>query len=146
MMGSWRCRRFRKLVDEDVRFLSERESAFVAKHRAECAACRLAETQGALALSMLRMSAMEVEVAPSFEERVLRRYKVQRAHESLKFWSPALIGAAVAGVAVLAGLQIVLNSSNLPSLRPLSGEAHRLKDRTPVFPDLSRDVSRPPAR
>jgi hypothetical protein len=146
-MGLWFCSRFKRLVNErNDRPLKDREIAFLARHRARCAPCRLAETQGAHALSMLRLSAMDVEVMPSFEERVMRRYKVQRVHESLRFWSPALIGAAVASVLVLAGLQIVLNSSRMPTLQPPTGEARRLIDHSPTFPEILRTTIGPSVR
>jgi hypothetical protein len=95
---------------------------------------------------MLRMSAIEADAAPQFEERVLRRYRVQKVHQSLSFWSPALIGACVAAVLVLAALQIVSNSSRLPALRSPGAEAQRTIDRAPVFPDLDEAPVRSIAR
>ena len=141
------CARFQRLAHEDFdRRLTSREQEFLAKHRSACAACRLAETQGALALSMLRMSAIDADPAPQFEERVLRRYRVQTVHESLHFWSPAIIGAFVASVLVLAALQIVSNSSKLPAIRTPGSEAHRTVERTPAFPEITPSPSRPVAR
>jgi hypothetical protein len=146
-MGLWDCTKFKRLANEkDDRELSHREIRFLSSHRRECAACRLAETQGAHALSMLRSASMDVDVTPGFEERILRRHKVQKVHESLRFWSPALIGAAVASVVVLASLQIVLNSSKLPTLRPPTGEAHRMVGPSPSFPDIIPDSIRSSVR
>lgn len=133
------CRRFRRLAHETQdRALTHREQGFLESHRRRCAACRLAETQGALALSMLRMAAIDAQPAPQFEERVLRRYKVQRVQASLQFWSPALIGAFVAGITVLAALQIVSNSSSLPALQTPGGQAYREVGKSPVFPTVDR--------
>jgi len=141
------CGRFQRLsLEAHDRELSLREEAFLVTHRHACAACRLAETQGALALSMLRMAAIEPEAAPQFEERVLRRYRIQTVQQSLGFWSPAIIGACVAGVLVLAALQIVSNSARLPALRSPGAEAHRTVDRAPAFPDLAATPVRPVAR
>lgn len=141
------CKRFQRLSLEDHdRPLAPRESEFLATHRRACASCRLAETQGALALSMLRMAAIDPEPTPLFEERVLRRYRVRTVHQSLSFWSPAIIGACVASVLVLAALQIVSNSSKLPSLRTPGAEAHRTIDRAPAFPDIGSTPTLPRAR
>ena len=137
MIGGLSCRRFQRLAREDHdRVLTAREDEFMIKHRRSCTSCRLAETQGALALSMLRMAAIDAEPGPLFEQRVLRRYRIQIVHESLNFWSPAIIGACVAGVLVLAALQIVSNSSRLPAIRAPGTEAHRSIDRTPAFPEI----------
>lgn len=147
MIGGLFCRRFQRLVLENHdRLLTQRELDFLATHRRACAACRLTETQGALALSMLRMAAIDAEPAPQFEERVLRRYRVQKVHESLSFWSPAIIGACVASVLVLAALQIVSNSSKLPAIRTPGTEAHRSVDRTPAFPEIVSTPTRPVAQ
>jgi predicted anti-sigma-YlaC factor YlaD len=142
-MGLFSCKRFRRLVHEDLdRELTIREQTFLEAHRRSCASCRLAATQGALALSMLRMAAMDPEPAPQFEERVLRRYKVEAVRASLQFWSPALVGALVAGVAVLAALQIVSNSARLPALPTPGGQAFREVGRSPAFPDIGRTPPR----
>lgn len=49
-----------------------------------------------------------------FEERILRRVKVTRARESLRYWTPALVGAGIACVAMFSALQMVSVYTPLP--------------------------------
>lgn len=146
-MGLFVCRRFQRLAREAVdRPLAEREERFVSAHRSECASCRRLERQGALALSMLRMAAIDVNCPSRFELRVMRKWQVSTVHESLSFWSPALIGAVVAGVVLMAALQIVTMSSKLPGFKVSAAEARRAPTSAPAFPELERSTHPPVAR
>jgi hypothetical protein len=109
--------------------LQERE--FMAQHRSVCSECRREETQGAFALNMLRLAAVEDEPMESglqFEERVLRRWRVQSTRESVRYWSPAFVGAAIAGLTVLAALQLVSGRPGIPSTTRPPGEVHLQPD------------------
>ncbi|MCC7230008.1 MAG: hypothetical protein IT203_06410 [Fimbriimonadaceae bacterium] len=74
-----------------------------------------------------------------FEERVLRRYRVTSARESVRYWSPAFVGAAIAGLSVLAALQLVINRPGTPATSRPIGEAklERKGENLPLI-DLSR--------
>lgn len=124
------CHKFRRLSNEKHdRELSQAEKNFLDRHRSACAPCRSAETDGALALNMLRQFALEADepCTLQFEERVIRRWRVQHVREGVGYWSPALMGAIVAGVAVLAALQLVTRSSELPRVT-LPGTAEALRE------------------
>ncbi len=120
------CKKFGRLSSEQAdRTLSDSEDRFLSKHRAVCPSCRKAEVTTTCALNMLRMATLEPEVEPMFEDRVLRRLKVQQVRESLNYWSPALIGASIACAVVFVTLRIAsapvqTQRANLPS-----GEARR---------------------
>ena len=83
---------------------------------------------------MLRMATLEPEVAPMFEDRVIRRLKVQQVKESLNYWLPALVGAGIACIVIfvtlhLAAVPVQMKNANLPS-----GEAKK-----EVTPSLELD-------
>jgi len=84
---------------------------------------------------MLRMTgAMEPMAAENFDERILRRHKVETVRAGVRYWSPAMMGAAVAGLVVLAAMQMIAQSSKLPSFKVPGSEA-RLS--SPAIPSLN---------
>ena len=114
------CKRFRRLYNEgDVRDLTREERQFVEEHRDMCDECREFESSAFSSLSMLRDATMEPEVSLAFDDRVIRLVKVQSVRSRLGYWSPALVGAGIACVAIFAALQIAatpakMNKSHLP--------------------------------
>lgn len=121
------CSRFHKFVTEELdRPLSPKEEAFVSRHRESCGDCKDLQAQSSLAMNFLRAAAIDVSVTPAFEERVIRRLKVETTRESLRYWSPAVAGAFVAGLAVVAALQIITRSAEIPSVRFPGAESRRI--------------------
>lgn len=123
------------------RALSLREREYMAQHRSVCTECRREETQGAFALNMLRMAAVEDEPMESglqFEERILRKWRVQSTRESVRYWSPAFVGAAIAGLTVLAALQLVSGRPGIPSTTHPAGEV-RLQQDPGRLPEIELD-------
>ncbi|MDR3690190.1 MAG: hypothetical protein P4L46_12475 [Fimbriimonas sp.] len=101
------CKKFIRLSNEQAdRSLSVPEERFLDKHRRVCSECRKAEVSASYALNMLRLATLEPEVAPMFEDRVLRRLKVQQVKESLNYWSPALLGAGLACAVIFVTLHL----------------------------------------
>ncbi|MFI5387236.1 MAG: hypothetical protein ACHQ50_14085 [Fimbriimonadales bacterium] len=134
------CSKFKRLASEGLdRNLTPREEAFVQNHRKACANCSDLQSQSSLALNFLRASTIDIDVHPMFDERVIRRLRVQSSRESLRYWSPAVAGAFVAGLAVVAALQMITRSSELPHLR-LGGEARRISI-TKISPALDQNPS-----
>lgn len=133
------CRKFQRLVSDSMdRAISCQESSFMDRHRSVCLGCRLAEYQSSLALNMLRESVMEAQRSATFDDRLLRRVRLQFMRARIDYWSPAMFGAAIAGIAVLAALQMITQSSKLPTV-PLAGramEARHVAQPTPDFPSL----------
>lgn len=69
---------------------------------------------------MLRLAALEPEIQPMFEDRVIRRLKVRQVKESLNYWSPALVGAGIACIVLFVTLHLAastsqVNQANLPN-------------------------------
>jgi hypothetical protein len=69
---------------------------------------------------MLRLATLEPEVAPMFEDRVIRKLKVQQVKEGLSYWSPALVGAGIACIVIfvtlhLASSPVQINRANIKS-------------------------------
>lgn len=114
------CKKFGRLSSEQAdRELSAAEDRFLAKHRAVCSECADVERTTSCALNMLRMATLEPEIAPMFEDRVIRRLQVQQVKESLNYWMPALVGAGIACVVIfvtlhLASVPVQMRNANLP--------------------------------
>jgi hypothetical protein len=89
-----------------------------------------------MALNMLRSAMLEPEVEPHFDERLIRRVKVQRVKESLGYWSPALAGAVIAGMTIFAALGLVTRSGQAPQPELNGGQAKRLVEPAREFPSL----------
>lgn len=139
-----KCRRFAYLLNEsEDRSLDGDESSFFERHRATCPKCSQLSKSGA-GLNMMRICALDAEPSFGFDERVIRRLHVAKARASFSYWLPALMGGAVAGLALLAALQMISQPDQLPVFRG-DGEAKRVSS-TPIFPDLKfeRDTERVP--
>ena len=135
------CRRFSRLSNEAIdRDLCEREETFLEKHRTVCASCAATQTQSSFALNMLRASAIDVDISPSFDDRLLRKLRVRTTRESLRYWSPAVAGAFIAGLAVVAAMQMITRSAQLPHVGVPGGEARRIQLVSPAL-DQNIDTS-----
>jgi hypothetical protein len=131
------CRRFRQLLnDREDRPLHGQEEAFLARHREACADCRTCESSHQLSLNMLRSASLDPEPAAHFDERVIRRLRLQQVRESLGYWRPAFVGAMLACVALFATLHVLSLDAPRSSIHLPSGEA--LRERS-AFPELQLD-------
>jgi hypothetical protein len=118
------CQRFKKLWNEqDERPLTQGELRFLEKHRITCEPCREFEASTDSAMSVLREAALNPMVSESFDERVIRRARVQTVRQSLGYWSPALIGGALACITLMAVLQIAAAPVQLKKATLPQGEA-----------------------
>jgi hypothetical protein len=107
-MRSLGCRRFGRILNEVAdREATSRERAFLDAHRTACESCRQEERAACLSLDLLRSASFETELEPSFDRRVVRRAKVEAVRDSVRYWSPALIGGAVAAGLLLAAVSAV---------------------------------------
>lgn len=136
------CRRFWRLshLNRD-RILTPKEIAFLELHRSRCSDCAAAESYGNVALDILAGSTVDHSPSPTFDLRTIRRWRLARARSSAAYWSPAVIGASVAALAVLAVLQVISHSAEMPTLKPRA-EQGRNELASPVLPELniSRDT------
>jgi hypothetical protein len=135
------CAKFSWLASESWdRPLTDSERRFVERHRCVCKKCESTEVQSAMALNMLRESGLEPAEAPFFEERLIRKHRIQLVRASLQYWSPAVFAAGIAIVAVLAGMQMITESNKLPTFGGVGVDARRIDSDMPRFPEL--DLSR----
>ncbi len=106
-----KCNRYRrtKLLCEDG-VASARQQAFVSRHESVCPRCVQEHALTRSALSALRAAVIEPQSDPSFESRFIRRWRVERRMRAVSYWMPAVAGAIVASVALLAVLQILFTS------------------------------------
>jgi hypothetical protein len=140
MIWNWRCRRFSRLLNErEDRSLTANEAAFIESHREACACCRRLEQQSFISLDLLRLASIDVEAAPGFDHRVIRRAKNQATVDTVRYWSPALVGAAVAGIAALAAIQIVTRSNHLPQVKVPGAESRKVSPSSEPLLRLERD-------
>ncbi len=135
LLGCHKFWKFARLQDE--RQLHEAERAFLNKHIESCAKCARLYSIERQALQFLQDSAIEPVEGSHFEARLIRRWRVANARQAANYWSPALAGACIAGVAVLAALQILGRSSELRPLNLTSEESRRTVSSTPLFPEFS---------
>ena len=71
-----------------------------------------------------------------FTQKLLRRHRIEAAKSSVKYWSPALIGASVASLALLSLLQLLTSSSTMKPIHILNGDAAQNVDSITVdLPD-----------
>lgn len=87
------------------------------------------------AMAYLRAGALEPAIDDAFNTRVLRRWRVHRTKSSVWYWSPALVGASVAAVALLAVLQLIANSREIRPINVPGAEVRR-ETWTGPFPEL----------
>lgn len=121
------CRKFSRLISERAdRELKGSEERFLDRHRQVCAECRRSEAADDCVLNLLRASALEPEIAPMFDDRVIRRLRVQTVRESLNYWSPALVGAAIACGALFVALHLAALPSQMKTADQPRGEASRI--------------------
>jgi hypothetical protein len=105
------CGKFRYLAIEKFdRELKPGEVEFYRKHREVCFTCMRYEQQSTNAMNLLSAAALEPEISENFDERVLQQYAKSRKNVAFVYWSPILAGAAVAGLAVIASLQLISRS------------------------------------
>ncbi len=132
------------LVEAEDRSMTDRENVFLNRHRNVCPQCELTERQNSMALNMLRESAIDAEPQPNFDERVLRRHRIGLARASVQYWSPAVFGAAIAMVAVLAAMQMVARSAQLPAFQAPGADARKVEAGAARFPEL--EIPNKPSR
>ena len=133
------CKKFRRLSSEQAdRTLSRSEDRFLLKHRSVCSECTRAKVSSTYALNMLRMAALEPEIAPMFEDRVIRKLKVQQVRESLNYWSPALVGAGIACGVIFVTLHLA-TSPGQTRRAELPAAQSRQDVQTRIVPKLELD-------
>jgi predicted anti-sigma-YlaC factor YlaD len=135
-LNFYACARYRKLsyASRD-RVLNDREQKFVDEHAAICPECAQSVQQANDAFDMLRLEAFEAAPLANYDDRLLRKHKLQTVRASVSYWSPAMLGAGVAGLVVLAAMQMIAQSSHLPSFKVPASEA-RLS--SPAIPSVER--------
>ncbi len=126
-----RCSRFSYIINaktEDE--MSKSELDFVANHGNECDRCaQYHETD--YGINLLRSCQIEPIISNGFNDRVIRLARVSLRKTAFSYWSPALAGATIAGLAVLAVVQLVSKPNQLPVFRA-TGEARKVH--SPMFP------------
>lgn len=126
------CGKFKYLAIEKFdRDLTPKEGDFYRKHREVCFTCMRYEQQGANAMNLLSSAAIEPEISENFDERVLFMWKRSQKRVALGYWSPVLAGAAVAGLALVATMQLISRAPIQPWNKSASQGAIRYNDSDP---------------
>lgn len=138
------CRMFRRWMpiahDGELRGY---KAKFVAQHRQCCEDCAELE-QVHLSMSLLlRGSIVAASPSEAFDQKLISRWQEElRARRTLVYWSPTLIGASVAAIALLALLQLLTGTSKVNPV-DLTGHEARRGPATEVHLPLLREPSRP---
>ena len=139
-----RCRRLRSLAEDGM--ASARQMRLIEQHEAVCEPCRDSAAGTVAAMVVLRSATIEPSPDKSFESRVLRRWRIERRSRALSYWAPTVVGAVVAGAAILAVLQILL-SSPVGDPADLAGREAQLNgDSLPDIPRYSETIDDDRAR
>jgi hypothetical protein len=117
------------------------EKAFCDRHAKKCKSCRELGDTLDLALNLLKDHTYEFEGSEEFEENVIRKWRVEKDKPTAwAYWSPSLIGAAVAAIALLAILQVLAATPQSPSYNTKGQEARLGTSRLPEFPGFETDA------
>ena len=84
---------------------------------------------------MLKEASIEHDPGEGFDRSVIRRVVLDRGARTLKFWMPAIVGAFVAGVAVLSAVEVVSMAPARKAVNVRGQEARAV--RRPAIPDFS---------
>jgi hypothetical protein len=117
--------------------LSPRESQFLDEHRLRCRPCEKSEQVQGLSLQLLKESEVFFEPSSGFDERLLRKVRIQTHRDSIRYWSPAVTAALIAGVVVFAALQLLSTVGRVPTSTHPAGEARQLSESR--IPELQLD-------
>ncbi|MCB0826070.1 MAG: hypothetical protein KDC26_07765 [Armatimonadetes bacterium] len=89
---------------------------------------------------LLRDASVEVEESSEFNDRVIRRWKLEQHRKKMMYWAPTMAGAIVAGVGFLAMLQI-MTAQPIQSPAELESQTAELELPTQNLPSLVDDAS-----
>lgn len=73
---------------------------------------------------ILREASFDAEAGDAFIGQTMRKVKLDRGARSLKFWLPAIVGAAVAGLAALSAVEMLYF---MPEKRPVDVRGQEAK-------------------
>lgn len=142
-----KCRKFSRLSDQGRdRELTPGEHGFLSSHRLGCVDCAAREDQTDSAMAELRDITLEAEPSAGFDERLMKAYREGRNPTGFGYWSPAVMGAAIAGIAVLCALTIVSRTAESPIRHDPNGAAFLIRQGSNhQFPNLNLDGPASPA-
>lgn len=130
------CEKYRKLSDSMRESeLSSAEQSFMSAHRESCDDCRK-WSRSEFALNLLPALSMEPEISANFDERLLRKFALSKGRSSIAYWSPAIIGGAIACLALFAALQLISQPSQTPMFNRPAAESKLNKSNEPLIPVL----------
>ncbi len=116
-------RRDRELREDEQSFFSD----FLDKEPEKLASAE----DGAKCLNLLQNCTIEPELDSAFDERVLRRARLERSRGGLRYWAPAVMAGGIACLVLLTALQMVLKTSP-PLTNPYQAVESRLvRESTP---------------
>ncbi|MBN8689999.1 MAG: hypothetical protein J0L72_04305 [Armatimonadetes bacterium] len=89
---------------------------------------------------VLLESAIQPEVdAERFDRKLFRLHHVSSVKRTATYWSPAIFGAGVAAVALLAVLQLISQSSTIKPIKTFSSESAMSRSGGPIVLPISEN-------
>ncbi len=139
-MFKFSCQRFSRLLSESRdRELTHGEEGFLSSHALRCTPCAKLESQTFDCLAELRGATLDLQPSEGFGDGVVAAFREGRKSLGFGYWSPAVMGAAIAGIAVLCALTIVTKTVESPVRRSNIGAATRFGHVANPFPALNLD-------
>lgn len=123
------CKRFLKLLGTDE--IGAADLEFMQTHRLACPDCSREEDASVSSLFSLRESNLEPEMSERYVPRTMRKADADRLRSSFGYWMPALLGACVASLILLAAIQVAYKSAELPVFRPTTEDARLIRHQDP---------------
>ena len=141
------CAKYRriKLLSEDGR-ASQRQEAFLSRHEQACDKCQTDHAVTMAAMAALRAAAFEPAPDLGFESRFIRRWRVEQRARAVSYWMPAVAGAVVASVAMMAVLQILFAAPRANDVNLKDREAQLSTERQLDIPDFGDSLSADPTQ
>lgn len=90
-----------------------------------------------LTMNLLRSEAEEPVLSDDFNRRTLRRWHVERERGRLRYWTPAICGAAVTALALFTVLQLI-QPRGVQAWQERNSEARNTVAKPIVFPEYNR--------
>jgi hypothetical protein len=128
-------------VESESRELSEKDSDRLARLSDEMPMLTEALRAESMTMNLLRSEAETPELSDDFNRRTLRIWQVERERGRLRYWTPALCGAAVTALALFTVLQLIQPRGTQTWQQPNS-EARNTVAQPIIFPDYNQIKNR----
>jgi|GEM_PF-4147848 len=131
-----RSKRYWNLVrTRDERPLTEKENDFLLEYSESAPSEAVLAELESEAMQFFREQSLEPAPTDHLTSVISRKWAMERKKSAFGYWFPAVAGASITAVAVLAILQILTNAGKTTEATWRDAEARRMSNRSIDFPD-----------